>query len=327
MEFEDSFFKKEVREGFEISSMMKRAWAAEMEVLSVIDAICKKHGITWFADFGTLLGAVRHNGFIPWDDDIDICLVRDEYQRLLRVLPEELPRGFVIAGMYAKESRLQEAARIHQLRIIADETLWDFNDYMRYFHGFPYQRIGIDIFPVDFLPKDKEEEKILKEILKFGFVTVQNWDRWKEEGVLIDRIDNLEKICNVPIPRDGSEYNYIWKLMDSVSMLYKKEDSDYMAEMIFYVEEDSYRMKKEWYESEVFLPFENGLSIPVPIGYKDILTGYYGDYMKPSRVGADHSYPFYGNMEEELEKQVRAVGFKGTIEDFCKEVSEGLLSV
>lgn len=62
------YLEAEEREGFFVSSMMKRYWAAQLKVLAEIDRVCKKHDIKWFADCGTLLGAVRHGGFIPWDD-------------------------------------------------------------------------------------------------------------------------------------------------------------------------------------------------------------------------------------------------------------------
>ena len=95
MLFTHDFFNPEIREGFEISAMMKRAWAAQMEVLQVVADICARNGLQYFADWGTLLGAVRHQGFIPWDDDIDICLKREDYNRLISILPKQLPHGFV----------------------------------------------------------------------------------------------------------------------------------------------------------------------------------------------------------------------------------------
>ena len=104
MEFPQNYFCAEVRDDFEIPAMMKRAWAAELEVLSVIADVCERHHLQYFADYGTLLGAVRHKGFIPWDDDIDICMLREDYMELIRVLPEELPQGFCMAGMYAGEA-------------------------------------------------------------------------------------------------------------------------------------------------------------------------------------------------------------------------------
>ena len=86
LELDDNYFKEEERCGFKISSMMKRVWAVEMDVLTEIDRICKEYGLTYYAAFGTMLGAVRHKGFVPWDDDIDIYMLRPDYQVLMKVL-------------------------------------------------------------------------------------------------------------------------------------------------------------------------------------------------------------------------------------------------
>ena len=96
MKFDDDFFKAEVREGFEITSMMKRAWAAQMEVFQVVADVCRKNKLRYFADWGTLLGAVRHKGMIPWDDDIDVAMPRDDFERLVRFIEKE--KGDIIVN-------------------------------------------------------------------------------------------------------------------------------------------------------------------------------------------------------------------------------------
>jgi lipopolysaccharide cholinephosphotransferase len=98
---DESFFKEEIRCGFTVPEMMKRVWAVEMEVLGEIHRICMNYGLTYYAFWGTLLGVVRHQGFIPWDDDIDIAMKRKDYQRLMKVLPDELPEGYYISSSYA----------------------------------------------------------------------------------------------------------------------------------------------------------------------------------------------------------------------------------
>ena len=107
MQFPDSFFEDEVRDGFYVPALMKRSWAAQMEVLSDIAKVCEKHHILWFADFGTLLGAVRHGGFIPWDDDLDICMLRDGWLRFREIAGRELPEGYYIPQELHEDYRLQ----------------------------------------------------------------------------------------------------------------------------------------------------------------------------------------------------------------------------
>ena len=96
MQFPDSFFEDEVRDGFYVPALIKRSWAAQLELLGEIAAVCRRHHIRWFAMWGTLLGAVRHGGFIPWDDDLDIGMLRDDYNRFMSVAKQELPEGYYL---------------------------------------------------------------------------------------------------------------------------------------------------------------------------------------------------------------------------------------
>lgn len=326
LEFSADYFKTEVRDGFEIPAMMKRAWAAQMEVLHVVAGVCKNNEIRYFADGGTLLGAVRHKGMIPWDDDIDICVVREEYNRLIQVLPKALPHGFVVAGMYADSERLQKAAFVPHLRVIADETLWNFNDYMRYFHGFPYQRVGIDIFPMDYISRDIGITNVQKQIIRLGIETLRDWNKLEENGMLDEYVNGFQKLCNVSFDNVNNVKNYMWKIIDKISSISYREEADYITNIFYWLDNDNYKMKKECYDYTIELPFEN-MNIVAPEMYDEVLRAEYGDYMVPVKGAADHDYPFYGHMESELIKQIRNVGFKGSVDEFCEEVASGRLRV
>ena len=326
LEFSADYFKTEVRDGFEIPAMMKRAWAAQMEVLHVVAGVCKNNGIRYFADGGMLLGAVRHKGMIPWDDDIDICVVREEYNRLIQVLPKALPHGFVVAGMYADSERLQKAAFVPHLRVIADETLWNFNDYMRYFHGFPYQRVGIDIFPMDYISRDIGITNVQKQIIRLGIETLRDWNKLGENGMLDEYVNGFQKLCNVSFDNVNNVKNYMWKIIDKISSISYREEADYITNIFYWLDNDNYKMKKECYDYTIELPFEN-MNIVAPEMYDEVLRAEYGDYMVPVKGAADHDYPFYGHMESELIKQIRNVGFKGSVDEFCEEVASGRLRV
>lgn len=328
MQFPKDFFKKEYRCDFEISAMMKRAWAAQMEVLEVVAEICERNHLQYFADWGTLLGAIRHKGFIPWDDDIDICLKRKDYNQLIQILPRELPNGFAVAGMYAKSVRLQNAAYVHQLRVIADETQWNFNAYMQRFHGFPYQRVGIDIFPLDNIPENMEVAELQRTIIRQGIVILRDYDKLEAAGELSGYLAGYEEICDVKIPEGVDVKNWMWRLIDTICSLNEGEQATEVTDFALGLKSPTlwYRVKKEWYDDAIYVPFEH-IKIPVPAGYDGVLKVQFGDYMTPRNETASHDYPFYGGMEEELERQIRAVGFSGDVDDFCEKVSKGELYV
>ena len=87
LQIEPSFFQQEERCGYVVTSGMKRIWAVELDLLNEFARVCRENGLKWFAHAGTMLGAVRHRGFIPWDDDIDIIMPRKDYERLCKLAP------------------------------------------------------------------------------------------------------------------------------------------------------------------------------------------------------------------------------------------------
>ena len=143
MQFPDNYFDDEVRDGFLVPGIIKKSWAAQLEVLSDIDTLCRKHGIRWFADCGTLLGAVRHGGFVPWDDDLDICMLRDDYNKFIKIAPSELPEWYSVINIHSSEEFTEMNTRVTNTMGI---------DYRREhterYHEFPYPA-GIDIFVLD----------------------------------------------------------------------------------------------------------------------------------------------------------------------------------
>ena len=89
--FDPSFFEEEERKGEIITREKKKIWAVQLQLALLLDKICKKYDLKYFMDFGTILGAVREKGFIPWDIDMDFCMMRPDYMKLLEVAPAEMP--------------------------------------------------------------------------------------------------------------------------------------------------------------------------------------------------------------------------------------------
>ena len=123
-------------------SALRRHQHKMMELVIELDRICKKYQIPYFLYGGTLLGAIRHNGFIPWDDDLDICLLRKDYLRLMKVLPKELPDNMVLQNNDTDPNYFYFFAKLRDKNSILEEEC-------PYDRVFKERGIYIDIFPFD----------------------------------------------------------------------------------------------------------------------------------------------------------------------------------
>ena len=295
MFFDDGYFREETREGFVIAEDMKRAWAAQLEVLEEVKRVCGILEIKFFADWGTLLGAVRHHGFIPWDDDMDIAMLREDYMRFLSEASVLLEKYYEIKSVYNDPEDDTIKARIINGRHICFET-----DFLARFHGCPYV-VGIDIFPVDNITDDKRALDKQIESLRFLLRTAESVPEKGPYGAeVLELMKKIEKTFGIPVNYNNRLKHELKKIYDIVCSLYHDENSAEVCSMIDFAEGWDYHAKREWYEDICELSFEN-TTIPVPEGYDGLLQIKYGkDYMTPRNVGSSHDYPFYKSQIEEL---------------------------
>lgn len=318
MEFPEEFFQDEYRCDFLIPELMKRAWAAEIEILEIIDNICQKYHLQYFADYGTLLGAVRHQGFIPWDDDIDITLKRKDYNTLISVLPKELPKGFLIDGLHAPNSVLRLHTNIGHTSVKTDSDYWSLTDYIKRFHGFPFRGTSIDIFPLDYIPRDSDTALIEKFLLQSILSLLHDYDTLPED-IREARLSDIETNAAVKLPRDKTTKWSLFHLMESLASMFDESECDELDYCFRIPYDDKLHLKKEWYNETVFLPFEV-CKIAVPKNFHEILTSYYGDYKTPVKFTQAHDYPFYAKGEQELKETLAQQGFSGSINDFIRNI-------
>ena len=147
MTYSKSYFEDEVRDGFFVPSIMKKCFASAKKVYDDLYQICRSHGIQCAANYGTMMGAVRHGGFIPWDDDIDIMMTRSDFAELLRVrergglgkcrIADYIEgENYDLAFGFTNHENSEEDLKAH--------------------YGFPFGDM-IDIFVLDFIPSEKDE--------------------------------------------------------------------------------------------------------------------------------------------------------------------------
>lgn len=295
MYFKEEYFEEENRYGFLVSQDMKRAWAAQLEVLEEVKRVCVILDIKFYADWGTMLGAVRHHGFIPWDDDMDIAMLRKDYMRFLSEAPALLGQYYEIKSVYNDPEDDTIKARIINGRHICFEP-----DFLARFHGCPYV-VGIDIFPVDNITGNVEALDKQVDELRFLLKTVQSIpEAAPYEDEVLELMKKIEKTFGIPINYNNRLRHELKKIYDIVCARYQQENSEEVCSMIDYAEGWDYQAKRAWYEDECEMPFEN-TTIPVPAGYDGLLRIKYGDdYMMPRNAGSSHDYPFYKRQAEEL---------------------------
>ena len=130
-----------------MNNKLRRLQLTQTEMLEVVDVFCKKHNIPYSLYAGTLLGAVRHQGFIPWDDDLDICMSRENYNRFIELWTKEKPKGYILQNKETDPEFTQSFTKIRKENTTFLQYEWEKG---RYHTG-----IFIDIFPIDRMPAGK----------------------------------------------------------------------------------------------------------------------------------------------------------------------------
>lgn len=295
MEFPKEFFLDEVREGFYIPAMMKRAWAAELEILATIDEICERHQLHYYLDYGTLLGAIRHKGFIPWDDDIDIMMMREDYEVFAKVAKAELPEELVFRSLTDGSNNYELVSSVqHKQMLISSPSIGKYHNYL---YG-----AGVDIFPYDLASKNQEKENLRQELFKSlcilaSFPSLQG----EHQAVLEQEARKVEKISDIDLFRSLDYRKTLLKLLSNCFKQFNKdteEDILNLLDLFLYKDREIARFKKEWYSEKSLLNFES-LSLPVPKEYKKVISKRYKDYLSFEKGGGVHDYPVYRKMEAE----------------------------
>lgn len=285
--FHPSFFEEEERCGFLVTEERKKIWAIELDLLSQFIRVCEKYDLTYFLIGGSLLGAVRHKGIIPWDDDIDVGMPRKDYDKFLTL-------GFEFQSPYFLQTPRSDPGYAYsyaKIRNTETTCVVPMFQYQHFNHG-----IFIDVFPYEnWLQED--EINIFNKIHKLAY---DNSTFMRLSNPNLDE-RNRERVKSWP----GKNYIEVYDEIQRLASQYKDIPTDKIAKVVFAfnLAQEVHNMAD--YKETLSVDFNN-LKVKIPTGYKNILLKYFGpDYMQyppvEQRNGGhdsaifdpDKSYKFY----------------------------------
>lgn len=258
------------------NSELRRLQLVELENMRIFSELCDRHGLRYYLVGGTMLGAIRHHGFIPWDDDMDVGMPRPDYERFIEIARKDMPEGYSFLNYKHNKDYKRYFSRIvnNDVKVVnasntkvIEENAW------------------LDIFPFDGMPDCK-----LKQKLHFWHMTII---RFFYHASCFDELVNLNRpgrawylqmaIKFISVTHIGSHMNTkkLMKRMERGLMKYPYDQCKYMISFF-----GSY-MEKEIVDKKLLgkgteYQFET-LMLNGPEKYDEFLTHFYGDYMKPPK--------------------------------------------
>ena len=284
-------FRKELGEKAFVSltqSDLVKLHAIQLDMLRDFIGFCEKHDIVYYFTGGSALGAIRHKGFIPWDDDIDIVVPRSDYNVLLASFEDEFPDKYYVEAPNGKHVGFMQMMKIKKKGTVLRELISKGPEY----------GVFVDVFPLEYAPASKIHQKCCE----IGYFLLKSLPYSVAFYMLYDSIFRpYEKECS-PRLRFSMRVKRIWgKLLSKVStdkwlngfdrMVQKKTSCYYV------VPSGIHRYSDECFPVDYFYPprkveFE-GLAINVPNKIESILTCFYGDYMTPPPPAEISAYAHY----------------------------------
>lgn len=263
----------EIRSSFLVTTDRKKIWNKEIELLLEVDRICKKYAIPYFAINGTLLGAARHQGFIPWNDCIEVAMIRPDYMRFLQDASQEISTPYFLQNAYT-DTRIINWSKLMDDRTSAIED-WE-NDC---FH----QGMFVDIFPMDAVTDGTERGSLIDEMSKELWMCVLS-PQLVAEGLNNGTVTHvpkqlLERIIEMTLSERMHVYeDFCTKHFDESSQVFFQMD---------YWGNRSKSISKDAFSSISYMDFEQ-IKVPVLSGYDEFLTQVYGQWRTPTHIPTGH---------------------------------------
>lgn len=280
------FLDEEERNGFLVSSEKKKIWLVEMDLAQELLRVCKKNSLKIFADFGTLLGAVRHKGFIPWDDDMDFSMLREDYEKLCRIASSEFKHPYFFQYSNSGKNFINGHAKLRNSMttgIIKDEMKRNLN----YNQG-----IFIDILPMDNVSDNKFISFVQMHLAHFFWFLTLCFAYFSSRYFESNSFWRIpKKVIHILFNHPFKLFQFwSYKLWMFFCKLFLSKKTKNVAGMSFpNVVKKQLRID---YEQDVMADFEF-TRLPIMKNYDRVLTRWFGEWQIPKMMKNDHGEVFF----------------------------------
>lgn len=261
----EGFLNEEVRCGYNVTEKLKKIWSVELDLANEFMRVVQKYNLRTFMFGGTLIGAVRHKGFIPWDDDLDFWMPREDYDKFIQVSKEEFNHPYFLQHGLSDQKFFLPYARLRNsltTGAIKGEESGDYNN-----------GIYIDIYVLDGYPKSMMVHKLQSLLIRLAALpcTLYNKNKYNSWSVFKKCALVLRPIIKL------FSYEMWFKIYENTLKIYNKSQ---IIGGRFGVSASAYKYnyKRSAFDDIIYLPFEH-LMLPAPSCYDDLLKKIYGDYM------------------------------------------------
>lgn len=281
-EMQDEFLKEEVRDGFLVTGRRKQLWAMELEMIEEFQRICARNGLTYYAVGGTLLGAVRHGGFIPWDDDVDLAMPREDFEKFIAAAKNELNEKYFLQtpdtdpGYYYGHLKI----RMNGTTCIR-RSEWP--------HRMPFhQGAFIDVFPLDAVPDGERAMRRHKRLVRFFHVVCTSAPYDLRAGGIRHKL--RFRLCHMLLVLIRPIHFAHWR--DRAAQRYDGERTRRIGQLTQCYKRPECIWPREIFGEPAELPFES-IVLAAPADYEAELDREFGDWRTPKNTAGQHGEVFF----------------------------------
>lgn len=272
----ENFLQPEVRWDFAVTEDRKRQWKVMLDLLEIFSGICDKYHLRWFLDFGSLLGAIRHGGFIPWDDDLDIAMPRKDYDKFQKIVAKELPERVFFQSSYTDNGHRFSFSRL-RMKNTAFIDEWTVS-----VKSLTHMGIFIDIYPKDVYVSKGIRRNVILGIRKlichcFDYDQIVYTPTFASKSAKV--LGGLLRRCILLRV-------LLFRFRDF--LLRNCAGDGRLSHLLVDKGFDDGVVQSSWFKTEKEVDFEY-LKVKIPGGAEEVLTAEFGDWRKPVYNGASHS--------------------------------------